>query len=270
MMTAENILRRNNVNIFGSGERVLMFAHGFGCDQAMWRFVAPAFADDYKIVLFDYVGSGKSDSAAYTAERYAELSGYAKDVTEICDALKLKDVNFIGHSVSSMIGVLAAIGRPEIFKNLIQIVPSPCYINCPPDYIGGFERADIEGLLDMMEKNHIGWANFLAPVIMKNDGRPELGEELEKAFCSIDPKIARQFAEATFFSDNRRDLARVETPSLIVQVTDDAIAPVSVGEYVHKNMPNSTLHLMDASGHCPHMSHPRETIEIIKNYLDKN
>ncbi|HEY0426762.1 MAG TPA: alpha/beta hydrolase [Pyrinomonadaceae bacterium] len=267
---AENILRRNNVKISGKGERPLMFAHGFGCDQNMWRFVAPAFEDDYKIVLFDYVGSGKSDLEAYRAARYSDLNGYARDVLEICDALGLEDVIFVGHSVSSMIGVLAAIERPSLFKSLIQIVPSPCYINDAPEYVGGFERADIEGLLDMMDKNYMGWASFLAPVIMKNAERPELGAELEASFCSTDPTIARRFAEATFYADNRRDLALVKTPSLIIQVTDDAIAPVSVGEYLHKNLSESTLHLMDATGHCPHMSHPQQTIEIIKEYLNKN
>jgi sigma-B regulation protein RsbQ len=267
---AENILRRNNVRISGKGEQPLMFAHGFGCDQNMWRFVAPAFADDYKIVLFDYVGSGKSDLSAYSAGRYGALDGYARDVLEICDALALEDVIFVGHSVSSMIGVLAAIARPGLFKSLIQIVPSPCYINHPPDYTGGFDRADIAGLLDMMDKNYMGWASFLAPVIMKNAERPELGRELEESFCSTDPTIARRFAEATFYSDNRADLANLKTPSLIIQVTDDAIAPVSVGEFMHANLPQSTLHLMEASGHCPHMSHPRETIKIIKDYLGRN
>ncbi|MDQ4123094.1 MAG: alpha/beta hydrolase [Acidobacteriota bacterium] len=265
---AENILARNNVRVSGKGAQPLMFAHGFGCDQNMWRFVAPAFEGDYKIVLFDYVGSGKSDLSAYKPGRYAELKGYAEDVLEICEALDLKDVIFVGHSVSSMIGVLAAIERPELFKNLVLVVPSPCYINHPPDYTGGFDRADIEGLLDMMDKNYIGWASFLAPVIMKNEERPELGAELEQSFCSTDPKIARRFAEATFYSDNRADLPKVKTPSLIIQVTDDAVAPVSVGEYLHRNLEGSTLNLMDATGHCPHMSHPQETIEIIKNYLN--
>jgi sigma-B regulation protein RsbQ len=266
----ENILLRNNVKISGKGSQPLMFAHGFGCDQNMWRFVAPAFEADYKIVLFDYVGSGKSDLQAYNAARYGDLDGYAKDVLEIADALDLKDVVFVGHSVSSMIGVLAAIERPELFKNLIQVVPSPCYINQPPDYVGGFERGDIEGLLDMMDKNFMGWASFLAPVIMKNAERPELGKELEESFCSTDPQIARRFAEATFYSDNRADLANLKTPSLIIQVTDDAIAPLSVGEYLHRNLPESTLRVMDATGHCPHMSHPQETIEIIKDYLNRN
>jgi sigma-B regulation protein RsbQ len=266
---AENILLRNNVKISGKGEQPLMFAHGFGCDQNMWRFVAPAFESNYKIVLFDYVGSGKSDLSAYNAARYGDLGGYAKDVLEISDALGLEDVIFVGHSVSSMVGVLAAIERPELFKSLIQIVPSPCYIN-DADYTGGFDRADIAGLLDMMDKNYMGWANFLAPVIMKNPEHPELATELEESFCSTDPQIARRFAEATFYADNRADLPLLKTPTLIIQVTDDAVAPVSVGEFMHRNLPGSTLHLMEASGHCPHMSHPQETIAIIKDYLSRN
>lgn len=262
-----NILSRNNVNVSGSGTQPLMFAHGFGCDQNMWRFIVPAFEDDYKIILFDYVGSGKSDLKAYKPDRYGELEGYARDIIEICDALELNDVIFVGHSVSSMIGALASLERPELFKNLVMVVPSPCYINHPPEYTGGFDRADIEGLLGMMDKNYIGWANFLAPVIMKNEDRPELKGELEASFCSTDPTIARRFAEATFYADNRDDLPKVKTPSLIIQVTDDAVAPVSVGEFMHQHLPESTLQLMEATGHCPHMSHPKETIEIIQNYL---
>lgn len=265
----QNILARNNVKVFGHGTQPVMFAHGFGCGQNMWRFMTPAFEENYKIVLFDYVGSGKSDIKAYNPRRYGDLSGYADDVIEICDALDLKDVIFVGHSVSGMIGALASVKRPELFAHLIQIVPSPCYINdAAGGYTGGFERADIEGLLDMMDKNYIAWANFLAPVIMKNADRPELGKELEESFCSTDPEIARRFAEATFYSDNRADVAKVKTPSLIIQLTDDAIAPVAVGEFLHKNMPSSTLRLMEASGHCPHMSHPQETIGIIKEYLN--
>lgn len=266
----QDIVARNNVRVTGEGSQVMMFAHGFGCDQNMWRFVAPAFAEDYKIVLFDYVGSGKSDIDAYKPERYGDLDGYARDVIEICDALALENVIFVGHSVSSMIGVLASIERPQLFKKLLMIVPSPRYINDSPDYVGGFERADVEGLLDMMDKNYIGWASFLAPVIMKNDDRPELGEELESSFCSTDPLVARRFAEATFYADNRDDLAKVKTPSLILQVSDDAVAPVSVGEFMHENMPDSTYHLLEATGHCPHLSHPQETLEIMKRYLSRN
>ena len=266
----QNILARNNVKIFGNGTHPMMFAHGFGCDQNVWRYVTPAFEDDYRIILFDYVGSGKSDLSAYSAERYADLEGYAQDVLDICAALDLNDVMFVGHSVSSVIGMLAAIREPRRFSRLIMIGPSPCYINDLPDYIGGFERADIEGLLDLMDKNYMGWASFLAPVIMKNSDRPELAAELRENFCSTDPNIARRFAEATFFSDKRSDLAKVETPSLIIQCTDDAIAPVEVGDYVHRNLRDSTLRLAQATGHCPHMSHPEETTGIIKDYIDKS
>lgn len=244
-----------------------MFAHGFGCDQIMWRFVAPAFEENYKIILFDYVGSGKSDLNAYNSKRYGDLQGYARDVIDICNALDLEDVIFVGHSVSGMIGLLAAIERPELFKSLIQIGPSPCYLNHPPDYLGGFERADIENLLDTMEKNYLGWAGFFAPVIMKNEDRPELSRELETSFCATDPHIARQFAEATFYADNRADLPKLKTHSVIIQMTDDAVAPVSVGEFMRREIKDSQLVLLEASGHCPHLSHPFETIEIIRNYL---
>ena len=244
----------------------MVFAHGFGCDQNMWRFVTPAFEDDYRVVLFDYVGSGKSDLSAYNEERYSNLNGYAQDILEICEVLKLRDTIFVGHSVSSMIGLLAAIKRPEYFSKLILIGPSPCYIN-EPGYTGGFQRKDIEELLDTMDKNYIGWANFLAPAIMKNPDRPELAGELTQSFCSTDPKIARQFAMATFFSDNRKDLLKLDKPSLIMQCSDDLIAPNSVGDYLHAHLRQSTLKVMKATGHCPHMSHPEETIEIMKEYL---
>ncbi len=245
----------------------MIFAHGFGCDQNMWRFVTPAFEDDYRIVLFDYVGSGRSDLRAYSPERYGDLNGYAQDVLDVCAELELTDVIFVGHSVSGVIGMLASIREPERFDRLILVGPSPCYFNDPPAYRGGFERADIEGLLETMEKNYIGWANFLAPAIMKNPDRPELAEELEASFCSTDPVIARRFAEATFFADNRADLARVRVPSLIMQCSEDMIAPNEVGEYVHRELPGSTLRVMRATGHCPHMSHPEETIEVIREYL---
>jgi sigma-B regulation protein RsbQ len=244
-----------------------MFAHGFGCDQNMWRFMTPAFEDDYRIVVFDYVGSGRSDLREYSAERYGNLEGYAQDVLDICEELNLMNVIFVGHSVSCVIGMLACIREPERFERLILIGPSPCYINDAPDYIGGFERADIEGLLDVMEKNYIGWASFLAPVVMKNSEQPELSRELEESFCSTDPKIARRFAEATFFSDNRNDLPKVRRPSLIMQCSDDALAPLEVGDYLHRYLPESTLRVMKATGHCPHMSHPEETVGIIKEYL---
>ena len=264
---ARNVLVRNNVKVTGRGSQPMMFAHGFGCDQNMWRFVAPAFEEDYRVVLFDYVGSGKSDLREYSAERYASLEGYAQDVLDICAALDLKDIVFVGHSVSGVVGMLAAIREPERFERLVLVGPSPRYINEPPDYVGGFERSDIVGLLDVMEKNYIGWANFLAPVVMKNPERPELSQELEQSFCSTDPKIARRFAETTFFSDNREDLSKVPVPSLIMQCSEDAIAPAEVGDYLRRNLPQSTLRVLKATGHCPHMSHPEETIEVIKEYL---
>lgn len=244
----------------------MIFAHGFGCDQNMWRFITPAFEEDYRLILFDYVGAGKSDIASYNAERYSSLRGYAQDVLDICEELQLKDVIFVGHSVSSMIGLLAALERPDYFSNMIMVGPSPCYIN-DDGYIGGFERKDIEELLETMEKNYIGWANFLAPNVMGNKERPQLGEELTESFCSTDPLIAKQFAQATFFSDNRKDLAKLKVPALILQCSDDIIAPGEVGNYVHENMPQSTLKIMNAKGHCPHMSEPEETIKLIKEYL---
>ena len=261
------VLARNNVKVLGQGTQPMLFAHGFGCDQNMWRFVTPAFERDYRIILFDYVGSGKSDLDAYDAERYGTLAGYAEDVLDICRALDLREVIFVGHSVSSMVGVLAANQEPDRFARLILVGPSPRYINDGADYVGGFERADIEGLLETMEKNYIGWANFLAPAIMKNPDRPGLSEELEESFCSTDPIIARRFAEATFFADNRADLAVVRIPSLIMQCSDDMIAPLAVGDYLNRALPGSSLVVLRATGHCPHMSHPEETIQVIRDYL---
>ena len=260
-------LARNNVHVSGRGTQPMLFAHGFGCDQHMWRFVAPAFEDDYRVVLFDYVGSGRSDLAAYDADRYSTLAGYAQDVLDVIHALDLRDVVFVGHSVSAMIGVLAANREPERFARLILIGPSPRYVNDPPKYIGGFERSDIEGLLETMDRNFIGWANFLAPAIMKNPDRPELGAELTESFCSTDPVIARRFAEATFFADNRADLEQLTVPALVLQCSEDMIAPDAVGEYVHHALPGSTLRRMDATGHCPHMSAPKETIALMREYL---
>ena len=261
-----SILHRNNVKVFGKGSKPMVFAHGFGCDQHMWRFVTPAFENDFQIILFDYVGSGKSDISQYNKEKYASLQGYAQDVLDIIHALQLKEIIFVGHSVSSMIGALAALSEPALFDQLIMVGPSPRYIN-DESYVGGFEKRDIESLLDTMEKNYIGWANFLAPNIMGNANKPELSEELKESFCSTDPIIARQFAEVTFFSDNRRDLTGLKVPSLILQCSDDIIAPMEIGYYMQKSIPNSTLRIMKATGHCPHMSAPEETIAIIQEYL---
>ena len=245
----------------------MMFAHGFGCDQNMWRFITPAFEDDYRIILFDYVGSGKSDLSAYDAARYATLDGYAADVLDICAALDLHDVVFVGHSVSSMIGVLAANREPERFRELVMIGPSPRYIN-DTGYVGGFEREDISGLLDLMDKNYIGWASFLAPIVMKNPERPDLSSVLEASFCATDPRVTREFARVTFLSDNRSDVSRLKVPSLILQCADDAVAPDAVGDYLAQHLPAGTLRKMAATGHCPHMSHPDETIRLMKDYLE--
>ena len=265
-MNRADIIRRHHISISGSGEQPMLFAHGFGCDQNMWRYVAPAFNERYKVITFDYIGCGKSDVSAYDPHRYGDLHGYADDILQICKALDLRDVIFVGHSVSSMIGVLAATREPDRFAKLILIGPSPRYIN-DGEYTGGFERADIEGLLELMDKNYIGWAHFLAPVVMKNPEHPEFTAELEESFCSTDPRVARKFAEVTFYSDNRADLARVETPALVMQCADDAIAPNAVGEYVHRNLRGSTMRNLEATGHCPHVSHPEETIAAIKEYL---
>jgi sigma-B regulation protein RsbQ len=266
LINPAEVLHRNNVNVSGVGTQPLLLAHGFGCDQNMWRFITPAFVRTHKIVLFDYVGSGKSDLKAYHPDRYKSLAGYADDVLEICTALRLSDVVFVGHSVSAMVGVLAAIRAPEIFSRIVMVGPSPRYIN-DEGYFGGFERKDIEELLATMDKNYIGWANFLAPVIMGNPHQPELSEELKASFCSTDPVIARRFAEVTFFADNRRDLPNLKIPSLVMQCTDDVIAPVQVGRYVHQHTPGSTFRQLAATGHCPHMSHPAETIRVMQEYL---
>jgi len=265
--TGAGVLRRNNVRVLGNPEgRPMVFAHGFGCSQEMWRLLTPGFERDHRVVLYDLVGAGGSDLAAYDRGRYDSLHAHADDLVDILTVLDLRDAVLVAHSVSTMIAVLAAVRAPERVGALVLVGPSPRYIN-DDDYVGGFERADIEGLLDVMEKNYMGWANFLAPVVMKNEGRPELTRELEESFCSTDPKIARRFAEATFFSDNREDLAKVPVPSLIMQCSEDAIAPNEVGEYLHRHLPQSTLRVLEATGHCPHMSHPEETIRVIKEYL---
>lgn len=262
-----SVLKRNNVTILGDGTQPMMFAHGFGCDQNMWRYIWPAFAKNYKIILFDYVGCGKSDLEAYNEERYGDLNGYAQDILDICEVLDLQNIIFVGHSVSSIIGILAAIKRPAIFSNLILVGPSPRYINEESVYTGGFERKDILELLDTMEKNYIGWANFLGPAVMKNADRPELAEELTTSFCTTDPVMARNFAKATFLSDNRNDLSKINHPILIMQCTDDLIAPMEVGHFMRDHLRNSVLEILQATGHCPHMSAPEETIMVMKKYL---
>ena len=261
-----DILRRNNVHTSGRVGNPILFAHGFGCDQNMWRLVAPAFEASHRVVLFDHVGSGRSDSAAYDRRKYATLDGYATDVLEICHHLQLSGVVFVGHSVSAMIGVLAAKRDPELFKALVLVGPSPRYIN-DADYVGGFSREDIEGLLSSLDSNYLGWSSTMAPVIMGNPDRPELGAELTNSFCRADPEIAAHFARVTFFSDNRADLKEVRTPTLILQCSEDVIAPNGVGEFVHRQLPASQLVVMKATGHCPNLSAPDETIQAITAFL---
>ena len=244
----------------------MVFAHGFGCDQNMWRYVAPRFEDDFRVVLFDYVGAGGSDISAYDSSRYTSLDAYADDVLGICRDLDLRDVIFVGHSVSAMIGVLAAVREPDRFAKLVLVGPSPRYID-DGAYVGGFSEADIADLLESLDSNFLGWSSAMAPVIMGNPERPELGEELTASFCRSDPEIARRFARVTFLSDNRADLARVRTPCLVLQCSNDAIAPVAVGTYVSDALPDSSLVLLQATGHCPNLSAPDQTAEAIAAFV---
>jgi sigma-B regulation protein RsbQ len=262
-----DLLGRHNVTVSGREDgQPMVFAHGFGCDQNMWRFVAPAFEADYKVVLFDHIGAGGSDLSAYDPGRHSTLGGYADDVVALCRELDLDQVVFVGHSVSAMIGVLAARRAPELFASLVLVGPSPRYVN-DEGYTGGFERPAIDELLESLDSNYLGWSTAMAPVIMGNPDRPELGEELTNSFCRTDPDIARRFARVTFLSDNRDDLAKVSTRALVLQCTNDVIAPMAVGEYVRDTMPNATMTLLNATGHCPNLSAPRETVEAIRRFL---
>ncbi len=261
------VVERHNVVVSGPADgQPMVFAHGFGCDQNMWRYVAPRFEPRFKVVLFDHVGAGRADPAAYDVERYGSLDGYADDVLEICRELGLDDVIFVGHSVSSMIGVLAAIKEPSRFAKLVLVGPSPRYID-EDGYTGGFAESDILELLDSLESNYLGWSSAMAPVIVGNPDRPELGEELSASFCRADPEIARAFARVTFLGDNRADLGKVDTPTLVLQCTDDVIAPVSVGAYVHEAIRDSQLVLLRATGHCPNLSAPDETADAIDAFV---
>ncbi|HJR37813.1 MAG TPA: alpha/beta hydrolase [Nocardioidaceae bacterium] len=262
-----DLTSRHNVRVTGRTDgQPMLFAHGFGCDQNMWRFVAPAFEDEFRVILFDHVGSGGSDLAAYDPDRYSSLAGYAEDVLALCEALQLQDVVFVGHSVSAMIGVVANLAAPDLFDKLVLIGPSPRYID-DGDYVGGFAEEDIDELLDSLDSNYLGWSSAMAPVIMGNADRPELGAELTASFCRTDPDIARRFARVTFLSDNRDDLARVTTPTLVLQCSDDAIAPVPVGKFVRDSMPNSSLVMLEATGHCPNLSAPEQTIAAIAEFV---
>jgi sigma-B regulation protein RsbQ len=264
-----DVLTRNNVTLGGQADgQPLVFAHGYGCDQNMWRFVAPAFGGQYRTVLFDFVGAGGSDLSAYDPRRYDSLQGYAADVVDVVRALDLHDVIFVGHSVSAMIGVLAASREPGRFAALVLVAPSPRYID-DEGYAGGFAETDIEELLASLDRNYLGWSTTMAPVIMANADRPELGAELTASFCRTDPEVAKRFARATFLSDNRADLAEVKLPTLVLQCSDDPIAPDSVGEYVHAQIPGSTLVKLRATGHCPNLSAPAETVTAIAAFLNK-
>ena len=261
-------LARNNVRVSGRPDgQPIVFAHGFGCDQNMWRLMVPAFEDDFKVVLFDHVGAGQSDLSAYDADRYSSLHGYAEDVNEICVALELRDAILVGHSVSAMIAVLAVNSAPPgLFDKLVMVSPSPRYIN-DMAYVGGFTRADIEELLESLDSNYLGWSSAMAPIIMGAPERPELGDELTASFCRTDPGIARRFAAVTFLSDNRADLPKVSIPTLVLQCKEDVIAPMEVGLFVHDAVPGSTLHVLDATGHCPNLSAPEETTAAVAEFV---
>lgn len=260
------VMRRNNVCFTGDGPVTLVFAHGFGCDQHMWRLVAPNFEDRYRVVIFDLVGSGLSDHASYDSAKYGALQGYADDVVEIVERTAMGKVVFVGHSVSAMIGMLAELKAPGTIDAQVMVSPSPCYIN-HDGYNGGLDQSDVDSLLETLESNYLGWSSTMAPAIMGAPGQPELGVELTNSFCRSDPKIAKQFARVTFLSDNRADLPRLTTPTLILQCTDDLLAPQSVGEYMRRVMPNATLTLIENTGHCPHLSAPSASCTAVETFL---
>lgn len=257
---------RNNVNVMGNGSATLIFSHGFGCDQTMWRYLTGLFVNHFRVVVYDLVGAGRSDIGAYDPHKYDSLAGYAKDLNEIIDQFAIGPVILVGHSVSAMIGVLADRQVPGRVAAHIMVGPSPCYINTD-EYVGGFSLEDIQSLLDSLDDNYLGWSSNMAPAIMGAPGQPELGAELTNSFCRTDPEIAKHFAKVTFMSDNRKDVAGLATPTLILQSTDDLIAPIVVGEYLRNNMPNSTLVLVDNVGHCPHMSAPGACADAMDSFL---
>jgi sigma-B regulation protein RsbQ len=267
MLTSpETVLRRHNVHVSGRGKRTMMFAHGFGCDQSMWERVAANFEQDFRVVLFDYIGHGRSDFSAYSSERYSSLQGYADDVVEIGRALEVEAGVFVGHSVSAIVGALASLKAPDMFLELVMVGPSPRYIN-DDGYRGGFSREQIDELLEFLADNHLGWSAAMAPAIMGNSDRPELSARMENSFCSTDPDIARDFARVTFLSDNRRDLPSVQARTLVLQCSEDIIAPVEVGEYVHAALPQSEFRMLQATGHCPNLSAPDEVTAAIREFV---
>ena len=261
-----DVLKRNNVKVSGEGDQVMMFAHGFGCDQNVWRHLIQHYRDSFRIVTFDNVGAGNSDKGAYDSDKYSSLDGYADDILEILEALGADKVVFIGHSVSAMTGMKAAIKKPGYFSNLIFVAPSPCYMN-DGSYRGGMDRADLEALLDMMDRNYLGWSSTLAPLIMGNEDRPELTDELRDNFCSTDPDIAKEFARVTFLSDCRASLRELKVKSLTLQCSDDMLAPLEVGYFIQEQTAGNTLTILSATGHCPHLSAPAETITAINTFI---
>jgi sigma-B regulation protein RsbQ len=259
---------RHNIHVVGSGDKDMILLHGYGCDQNMWRLIAPAFEKEYRIVLYDLVGSGKSDLSAYDRKKYSTLNGHAQDLLAVTAELTRGPAVFVGHSVSAMIGLLAGVAKPSAFAAHVMVAPSPCYIN-DGDYHGGFERSDIDSLLDTVDSNYLGWASAIAPKIMGAPDRPQLGEELTNSFCRTDPEIAKHFARVTFTSDNRADVPKLKEPTLVLQCSDDIIAPRSVGDYLHRHLPKSTLALIDNIGHCPHLSAPEQIIDAMRPFLQR-
>lgn len=263
---ATDILQRNNVQVAGHGSRTLLFVNGFGCDQSMWRYITPALSKHFKLVLFDHVGGSLSDASAYEPMKYTSLHGYAQDVLAICEELALPQVTLIGHSVGAMIGVLAAIAKPNQFEQLLLLCPSPCYLN-EPGYHGGFDKDDITSMLEFMQTDYVGWADTFAPLIMGNPEQPSLADELSQSFCQTIPTIAQQFARVTFLSDNRLDITRLKTPCVLLQSAKDLIAPPEVGAYMEAHMPSSTLITLPVAGHCPQLSAPVETLLAVEACL---
>lgn len=263
-----DIIQRNKVRVLGSAGPVLLFAHGFGCNQHMWDAVAPLFSARYRVVLFDYTGSGPATGLDHEPERYATLDGYARDLMEVCDALGLdSEVTLVAHSVSCSIGGLVAIARPSLFASMVWLGPSPCFVNHPPEYRGGFEQADLAGLLSLMDQNYIGWASMVSPMVAGKSGEGAVSETLTTSFCSTDPHSARMFARATFYADNRRDLALIKCPCLILQHRYDALAPLEVGEYLRDHLACGRLEVLEVSGHCAHMSNPDQVIDALQRHL---
>lgn len=261
-----SIQQRNNIHCYGNGEHTIMFAHGYGCDQQMWRFIYPAYSKDYRIILFDLTGSGASDLSAYDRNKYGDLYGYAEDVLEIIELYAKGKVIFVGHSVSAMIGLLASNQCPDKFAAQIMVGPSASYIN-DGDYVGGYNAEDIEGLLQLVDANYREWARRMAPVIMGAAQQPALTHELLTRFEQNDPEIARHFARVTFTADHRADLSRSTVPALVLQCSDDLIAPREVGEYIHAQMQGSTLEVITNIGHCPHLSAPEASSDAIDRFL---